>query len=136
MAASTQYNGLASAARSQDYRVQRKGTELVGGNLGWLEAAVRASSDRAAAQNTTATQVAGLMGKSGIEGVTTLGATNLRAQSDLAGTGLGATTSVMNHQIDADALIEREKIARGDRTLPYLKLAGALGLGALGLSQA
>lgn len=134
MAASTQYNGLGSAARSQDYRVQRKGTELVGGNLDWMEG-VRASSSRAAAQNTTATQVAGLMGKSGIEGITTLGATNLRAQSDLAGTGLGATASVTNHQIDADALIEREKIARGDQTLQYLKFAGALGLGALGLSQ-
>ena len=135
MAASVQYNGLASAAQRGDYRVQRKPTELVGGTLDWVRA-VEASSSRAASQNNAATVTSGAMGRSGIEGTAMLGAQSLRSQSDLAAAGMSATTSAFNAKTQADALIEREKIARGDQTLQYLKLAGGLGLTAYGLTLA
>jgi len=135
MAASVQYTGLVSAGQRGDYRVQRKPVELVGGTQDWMEA-VRASSSRATAQNTTAMQVSGAMGRTGLEGITTLGATSLRSEADLAAAGLNAVTQAYSAKTAADAAIERERVARGSEALQGLKLAGALGLGVLGLTTA
>jgi hypothetical protein len=132
MAASVQYNGLASAAQRGDYRVQRKPTELVGGTLDWIRA-VEASSRRAEGQNRTANETSGALGRSGIEGTAALGAQSLRSQSDLAATGMQASTSAFNAKTQADALIEREKIARGESPMDYLRLAGGIGLAATGM---
>lgn len=124
---------LGASQRNQDYRAQRKPVELVGGTLDWVRA-VEASSSRAAQQNATATQVSGAMGRSGIEGTAMLGATALRTQGDVAATGINARSGAYSAKTQADALVEREKAARGDSTLEYLKLAGGLGLAGLGLA--
>jgi hypothetical protein len=135
MAASTQYTGLNSAAQRGDYRVQRKPVQLVGSSQDWVRA-VEASSSRAASQNNTAMATAGAMGRAGVEGVTALGASRLNAQADIANAGMAATTSAFNSKTQADALIQREKVARGDTTLPYLKLAGGLALAGAAYAQA
>lgn len=136
MAAAYQYDGLISAGKSRDYNVARRPIQLVGSTLDWLPAAVAASGAGSAEMNSTAMQVAGAMGRSGIEAQAMLGATALRGQSDLAATAMGASSSVFNAKTQADAMVEREKAARGSDTERYIKLAGGLGLMGLGLATA
>lgn len=124
---------LGAARRGQDYRVTQRNQGLAGDSQNWVNAVV-ASSNRAASQNTAATSAGASTARAGLEGVTTLGATAMRANADLSAASLTAATSAHNSKTQADALIEREKVARGSDTLQYIKLAGGLGLTAMGLA--
>jgi hypothetical protein len=133
MAASVQYSGLASAgAQSGGHRVPQRNYALPQTSLDFGQM-VAASSNRSSRQNEAATVTAGALGRSGIEGTAALGAQSLRSQSDLAATGMQASTSAFNAKTQADALIEREKIARGESPMDYLRLAGGIGLAATGM---
>ena len=125
---------LGASRRGQDYRTAQRNQGLAGDSQNWVNAVV-ASSNRAASQNTAATSAGASNARAGLEGITTLGSNAMRASADLSSASLTAATSAYNSKTQADALIEREKVARGSETLQYLKLAGGLGLTAMGFAS-
>lgn len=129
---------LGTARRSQDYRSigsRAGGGGGVSDSQNWVNAVV-ASSNRAAAQNTAATNAGATIGSTGLQGITGLGQQSLRSAADLGAAGLNAATSAYGAKTAADAAIKREKIARGSETLQGIKMAGGLGLLAYGIATA
>ena len=125
---------LATASRNQDYRVARRPVDLLGDSGNWV-AAVQSASARSASQNVAATQTAGALARTGLEGTTALGAGQLAATADITQAGLAATSNAYASAVQADAAIKRETAARGPEWMQGIKLAGGLGLLAYGLKE-
>lgn len=125
---------LGASTRGQDYRTQKRDIQLVGTTQDWA-GIVAAGARGKADQNIAAMQVSGAMGRSGIEGTAMLGATALKAQSELGMTGINARTAAYDAKTEADALVEREKAARGPEWIQGAKFAGQIGLLGIGLAS-
>ena len=125
---------LGSSRRGQDYRTGNRNSGMAVDSQNWVNAVV-ASSNRAASQNNAATNAGATIGSTGLQGITALGQQSLRSESDLMAVGANAVTSAYNAKTGADALVKREKAARGSSTLQGIKMAGGLGMLAYGMTQ-
>lgn len=124
---------LGASQRNQDYRPQRKPVELVGTTQEWagvVAAGARAKAD----QNIAAMQATSNIGGAGLRAMEGVIATGLRTQGDVAATGINARAAAYDAKTEADALVEREKAARGDSTLEYAKTIGGLAFAGWGLA--
>lgn len=126
---------LGTARRSQDYRSigGSRGGNTISDSQSWVNAVV-ASSNRAASQNTAATSAAGTLGGLGLQSQASLGGNALRASADLGSAGIAASSNLSQAKASADAMVKRERIARGSEAMQGIKMAGGLGLLAYGMT--
>lgn len=135
------WNLGSSQTASGSHRRQPIPAQMALDSQDWMEA-VRASSSRAAAQNTAAMAAGSNNLQAAASAQASVIGDGLTAQASAGNTALINAGNLAGTKMEAEALIEREKIRRDamkpdsfDRVMQGLRFAGGAGIAAYALSR-